>query len=295
MRVTFDLIRDGLSSINAAAEQLAEAQRQVSSGRRLLAPSDDPQATQRAIGEHAELGTIGAYTRSGDASSARLSAADSVMSDMIDKITSAIAQTTGARGSTATPESRNAIADALVGLRDAIASDVNTVYQGTHLFSGSAVDQTPYAVVAGAWTYQGDNATVQAQVDRGRQVGQAWDGQALVQGTDPQDLFTTFDNLVTAVRTGDATGMANGIDALERGFHRATQLQSRLGADENSVEAAQARLADLKLATDTRRAKDEDANIAEAITKMNQADMAYKSALGAVGTAERVSLLDYLR
>jgi len=295
VRVTFDLIRDGLSSINAAAEQLAEAQRQVSSGRRLLAPSDDPQATQRAIGEHAELGTIGAYTRSGDAAAARLSAADSVMSDIIDKITSAIAQTTGARGSTATPESRNAIADALVGLRDAIASDVNTVYQDTHLFAGSAVDQTPYALVAGTWTYQGNNATVQTQVDRGREVGQAWDGQALVQGTDTQDLFTTFDNLVTAVRTGDASGMANGIDALERGFHRATQLQSSLGADENSVDAARARLADLKLATDTRRAKDEDANIAEAITKMNQADVAYKSALGAVGTAERVSLLDYLR
>jgi len=38
-----------------------------------------------------------------------------------------------------------------------------------------------------------------------------------------------------------------------------------------------------------------DVNMAEAVTKLQQADTAYRAALGAVSTAERQSLLDYLR
>jgi flagellin-like hook-associated protein FlgL len=35
--------------------------------------------------------------------------------------------------------------------------------------------------------------------------------------------------------------------------------------------------------------------MAEAMTRLGQADTAYRAALAAVSTAERVSLLDYLR
>jgi flagellin-like hook-associated protein FlgL len=39
----------------------------------------------------------------------------------------------------------------------------------------------------------------------------------------------------------------------------------------------------------------EDTNMAEAITGMAQADVAYRAALGAVNTVTRMSLMDYLR
>ena len=49
MRVTFNQLRDGITQINAAAEEFAQAQWQVSSGLRLRAPSDDPAAAQRSV------------------------------------------------------------------------------------------------------------------------------------------------------------------------------------------------------------------------------------------------------
>jgi flagellin-like hook-associated protein FlgL len=51
----------------------------------------------------------------------------------------------------------------------------------------------------------------------------------------------------------------------------------------------------LRLAGVARLSKDEDANMAEAMTKMGQAQIAYQSALAAVGKANQSSLLDYLR
>jgi flagellin-like hook-associated protein FlgL len=41
------------------------------------------------------------------------------------------------------------------------------------------------------------------------------------------------------------------------------------------------------------RAGDE-AGMAEAISRMNQAETAYRAAIGAIGTASRTTLMDYL-
>jgi flagellin-like hook-associated protein FlgL len=51
----------------------------------------------------------------------------------------------------------------------------------------------------------------------------------------------------------------------------------------------------MKLSSTERLAKLESANMAEAITNMAHADAAYQAALGAVSSATRVSLLDYLK
>jgi len=56
----------------------------------------------------------------------------------------------------------------------------------------------------------------------------------------------------------------------------------------------QGRVSALKRASETRVAELEGANLAEAISGMNQAETAYRAALGAIGTRGRVSLMDYL-
>ena len=65
MRVIFDVMRDGLQSINQAAREFQAANRQVASGRRLSSASDDPLGARQAVNEHATLGRLDAYTRAG--------------------------------------------------------------------------------------------------------------------------------------------------------------------------------------------------------------------------------------
>jgi flagellar hook-associated protein 3 FlgL len=295
MRVTFDVVRDGLFAINSTAEQMDAAREQVTTGRKIVQPSDDPIGTAQAIGEHATLSTIDAYTGTANAASSRLAAADTVLNGYIDKLTSALSTAAGARGSTSTTEIRTAAALQIRGLRDSLVGDINQQFGGTYLFSGSATTTASYAQVGGVWTYQGDNTAVQLEVESGRQVGVTIDGHALAQGSDTTNVFTALDDLATAIDNNDQAGIQAGMDALNRAFDRATSVQSRVGIDERGVDDATARLSALKLAADARRGKLEDANIAEAITKMNQADTSYRAALGAVSSAERLSLLDYLK
>jgi flagellar hook-associated protein 3 FlgL len=295
MRVIFDVIRDGLSAINTASSALAKAQQEVASGRRINGASDDPRGTQLAIAERATMGTIDAYTKTSDAAAVRLASADSVLTAITDKLTSAMTTALGAQGSQANDAARASSAQALRSLRDALVGDINTTFNGQYLFSGTNSTSAAYAQVGGTWTYQGNTTTAQVEVDSGRTVSISFNGQAIVQGSDATDVFTALDDLANAVEAGDNDGISTGLAALQRAFDRAQRAQGLLGADEQSVDAATSRLSTLRVASEARRSKLEDANMAEAITRLTQADNAYQAALGAVSTAERQSLLDYLR
>jgi flagellar hook-associated protein 3 FlgL len=294
MRVTFNLIRDGLAAIHDAADSYAEAQNQVSSGKRVQVPSDDPTSAQQAVTEQAELGAIDAYTRVADSASARITALDSTLGDIITQIIQATTAATSAHGTTATQTSRDAAAGTLQGVRDAILGDINTTFGGTYLFGGSKVTTRPYAGGPGAWAYGGDAASVSVNVDRTRSVTIAMDGQSILKGTDASDVLSVLDGLIAAVQAGDNTAIGTGIDALGRAFNRVAAAQSHVGLDENSLSDGEERLAVLRLASATRLSKDQDANMADALTKMSQAQTVYQAALGAVGNASKLSLLDYL-
>ena len=295
MRVIFDVLRDGLTNINRAADQMAAARQEASSGRRIDGASDDPIGSQRAIGERATLGTLDAYRRSADSASARLAAADTLLTGMVDKISAAIVHGTSGRGSEVDPSARAAIVQAIRGIRDSLLADFNAEFDGSSIFAGTRTDTAAFAAVGGAWPYQGDSASVQIQVDSGRLVSVTLDGQAIAQGSDSANVLTVLDDLANAIETGDAAGMGAGIDALERAFDRTIQAQGRLGADERGVDEASARLMAFRTASESRRSKLEDADLAGAVTRLTQAETAYRAALGAVSSAERMSLLDYLR
>jgi flagellar hook-associated protein 3 FlgL len=295
MRINFDPLREGIGAINTASNQLQLAQLEAATGKRIRRPSDDPAGAQQALAERAELGAIDNYQHVADSASSRLAAADSALGDIVDKLTQALSTVTSVRGSSVDPAARSSAATTLAGIRDAIRSDLNTSFQGNSLFSGGKVDQPAYAMVGGAWTYQGDTNTVQVEVDRVRTVTIGFNGQSIAQGSDTNDVFTELDTLITAVTNGDDAGMASGIDAITRAFDRANQAQGRIGVDESSIADTQIRLTARSTAVDARRSKLEDANMAEALTRMSQAETAYKAALGSVSSVEKLSLLDYLR
>lgn len=294
MRVTFNALNNGLDAINTAADQFIEAQWQVSTGKRLRQLSTDPAAAQRSVVERAALANVDSYQRAGSASSTRLATLDQTLSDMVEQIIRAQVAASSGRPDTASDTTRAAAAVTLQGIRDAIAGNINTQVQGVYLFGGSATDQPPYVASGGAWTYQGDTDAVMAEVDSGRRVTLTLDGRAILQGSDSADLLTTMDALTTAVQSGDTAAIDAGIGALDRALQRVSRALSLVGTDQVSVEDSGRHLTALHLAGEKRVSELEDANLAEAITRMSRAQTAYNAALGAVGTAGRNSLLNYL-
>jgi len=298
MRVTFNAQnRNSTAGLEGSATRLLEFQRQVSTGKRIEKPSDDPSATLGSIGEHAETAAIDQYARATDSVASRLSVIDTVLSDLITQIERGQVSAASARGSTKTQLQRDAAATDLEGIRDTIFSDMNTAFNGTYVFSGSASTVAPYTRVGAGpiSAYAGSTSEMVVDIDQQRAVKIAFNGQLVTQGTDPQDIFVEFDNLIAAVRAGNDAGIDAGMTALERMFDRVSTSQGRVGADLRTIDEQKVRLSELRRASTKRLSALEDTNMAEAITGMAQADAAYKAALGAVSSVTRMSLMDYLR
>jgi flagellar hook-associated protein 3 FlgL len=298
MRVTFGTGNAvAMADLERAAEALSAAQRQVASGKRVNSPSDDPSAASATVRERADIATIDQYVRTADSATSRIQVIDTVLSDMISAMTSAQATATAAKGTIQTAAQREATAKSLEGLRDALLSDANASFGGTYLFGGTSTLTPPYTQAADGIIsgYLGDHRTLSVNIDRNRTVQISYDAQQVLQGSDSQDLFTTLQGLIDSIRANDQAGVTSGLAGLTRAFDRLVGVQSGVGAQLNALEEQTARLGDMRYATVERLSKDEEANMAQAITKMNQANTIYQAALGAVATRSKQSLLDYLK
>ena len=297
MRVTFETFhRNTAAAIEAATERLAEFQNQVATGKRVIRGSDDPSAASAAIVERGHLAATDVYTASGDSAHSRLTVADSVLSDLTQQLSAAQVSIAGARGTTITAAQREARAQELEGLRDAILHDMNTSFEGSYLFAGTASTTAPYTknnnVVSG---YQGSAQDMSVDVDSGVQVAVTFNGDAVAKGADANDVFTELDHAIAAVRNGDAAGLDTATAAIQRAFDRVSLTQSRVGNSLKSIEDAQARLGEASRSATARISALEDVDMASAISSMTQAETVYKAALGAATQNDRPSLMDYLR
>ncbi len=298
MRTTLtSVFRDTQEGIQLASERLAEFQRQVSSGRRMDLPSDDPTSASAAVREHAELSTIERYTKASETTSSRLTVVDSVLTNIVERLSAAQTFAMSARGTSVTATQRTTAGQQLRGIRDALFEDMNTAFSGVHLFSGTASTTPPFVrnPDGSVSAYQGNTETASIGVDRGRDVPSTFDGSALTQGSDAADVFSVFSDLITAVEGGDSEAVSEGMLGLQRAFERATSLQSRVGTDLQTLDSNVLRLGALKRGAAGRLSSLEDTNLVAAISGMTESETAYKAALAAAGKVANISLLDYLK
>jgi flagellar hook-associated protein 3 FlgL len=298
VRVTFKTLHDqGTAGIEGASTRLLNAQRQVSSGRRIDKPSEDPSASATSIVERSNVAGTEQYQKASNSVLSRLTVADTVLTDLINKLTAAQSQVLAAQGNPKTDSERETAAQALHGLREAIFEDLNTSFRGTYIFGGAAGTVRPYSKnLSGAVDpYAASNREVQIDIDSDQAVTVAFDGDWLARGTDTDNVFTVLDQAETAARNGDSAGLQTVMDALERAFARATELQSRVGGGMRAVEDQTVRLTQIRITGQARVAELENVDMADAITRMGEADVAYRAALGAASKVASVSLIAYLR
>jgi flagellar hook-associated protein 3 FlgL len=298
MRATFaSQFRDAAAGLQGATERMLDAQREVASGKRINKISDDPTGASTSVAERNALGAVEQYQRAADSVGSRLTVVDTVLSDVIEVLTRAQAVALSGQGSSKTQVQRDAAAQELRGLRAAVLDDLNPTVHGVYIFSGASAGTPPFQPGGGGAInpYAGSTTEVAVDIGDGRSVTVGFNGNTIAQGGAGQHVFDTFDDLIAALAAGDDDAVTTGIQELQATFTRATTAQGALGADLQDIDAQKLRLQQMKIATGERLSKLEDANMAEAISHFSQADTAYRAALGAVGTATRVSLLDYIK
>lgn len=157
-----------ISDLQVSVNKISQ---QVSSGRRVLTPADDPIASARAlvISQSDSLNTQFATNR--QAARNNLSASESVLSNVTDTLHNIKTLIVKAGNGTYTDAERGFIAQELQGNLDQLFGQANaTDGTGNYLFSGFNTTTAPYSKKAGGATYNGDLGQRFIQADSSRQI-----------------------------------------------------------------------------------------------------------------------------
>lgn len=302
MRITHTMLTDRLlGDLRTSQDRIAEAQRQVSTGRRINRASDDPAGARAAVTQRADLAGLARHRDAVAEASDWTTATDTALggiADVLHRVRELTVQ--GANGSYTTAD-REKIAAEIDQLAAAIKERANAKVGDRYVFSGTATTTAPYAP-GGADTYAGDAGAVLREIGPGVtvQVNQLG-SQILGSGQTPGDglLLDTLRDVADHLRGGTTADLAalRGADlqALAAGLDTVSAARSANGATATRLEAAATSLADLELAGETRLDRIEGAEMTQAILALSSRQSAYEAALKSGAAVIQPSLMDFLR
>jgi flagellar hook-associated protein 3 FlgL len=291
MRVTSGMAqRHVLTDLRRVQERLAAAQSQVSSGKRIEKPSDDPLGAERAMRLSDQLESTTAFRTAVDESRSWLDATDTAL-DSLGSIVQRVRELTlqAANGAT-TPAGRQSIKLEVDQLTEQLKTTLNSAYDGRRLFSGTATDTPPYSAATGD-AYQGDAGAVVRQIGPGVSVQVNVTGDDVLSG-----LLPTLRTLSTHLQANDVASLqTTDLQALDAGFDTLTAKRGQVGAITNRVDAAGQRLDDVFDVATAYLSKTEDADLPKALTDLSAQQNALQAALRGGATLIQQSLMDFLR
>ncbi len=172
MRVsTFGSFQNGLSLMQRLQSSLDQTQRQISSGRRILTPSDDPVASARAIGIRESIARLDQFDRNANIATNRLAQEEVALQSVNNVLQRVRELALQANNATQSNESRTQIAVEMDELLDQLVQIANQKDgNGAYLFSGNLEDTQPVSRSPLGFTYNGDQGQRFIQIGEGRQI-----------------------------------------------------------------------------------------------------------------------------
>lgn len=280
--------------LNDVARKLDESQRQLASGRRIERASDDPAAAAVALHYRRGITYEAQMRRNLEDGIAFMNVTEAALEGATDALQRARELTVKAASDALSADERRTIAREIDQLIRHLVQIANTEFGDAYIFAGTKTDAPAYAVTGDpptAIVYQGDSGLRVRQISR--------EAQAAVNLVGSDVFGTTFDDLIALRDALDAgasgAAIAPSLASIDDALDRVLSARAELGARINRFEAAlrQSETTDLNL--QRLRGEVEDIDLAQAIVRLSSEEISLQAALGAIGRASSLTLLDYLR
>ena len=287
-RVTNRMISDtSLRGLQANLARNAKLQEQLSSGRLVSRPSDNPSAATSSMQLRTQQRLDTQYLSNIGNAAGRLNTADDALKDISSLLRRAKELVVNAQDPSLPDAGRDAISAELLVIQKGVTDAYNTQWLGRPIFGGTALGSLTIDPVDG---YVGNDKPVTARIARA--VSIRIDVSGIAAGADVipgllGDLAATID-----ANAPDVTGLQDQLDSVHQ------QLLTTLGdvgARAAQVDSTKLRVDNEQLDLKTRISLNEDVDLPQAILELQSSSVAYQASLGAAGKILQTSLLDYLR
>ncbi len=275
------------SDINRASEEVA-------SGRRVRKFSDDPVAAARGDRSQARLSQLELYRKTTGRADDELLAVDSVL-DQLERLMD-VAASAGAAGrsGTAEPERFAALAVEVDGLRDEALRLANSRHEGKSLFAGRQTLTDAFTETAGVVSYQGDANAPTMRVGDSAVVETSIPGDGLFVTGSGGDVFQVLADLRDALAAEDPDAVAIEATSVEQIARRFSQFRARIGHSMEELQRHGEHLSSERVQEEASLGAQIDADLVDAIARLNTANTSLEAALGAGGRLLSISLMDVL-
>jgi len=272
-------------------DRLQNSQNEVSTGKKVTAPSDNPIAASDIVRLNTEGNEAGQFSKNLTFAKAKLQIADTALDGVEQMVERArtLGQLSLGEGNPA-----SAYVTELNGLRDQIISAANTTNAGRYIFGGSITTTAPYVKNPDtSVTYAGNNQDMPLQVSRNSTLQTQVAGSDIFSGS--VDIFTTMSDLATAMQAGDKAAIDAQVKKLEQFSDTVSVARSKIGGYLNAAANVDSELSSTGLVRKSELSHVQDADLAQAITEltMNQQQLQATMAVGA--RLSQLTILDYLK
>ncbi len=268
---------------------LAQAQAQISSGRRFEKLSEDPIAGASVLTSDRGLRGIDQYRRNSSAARTRTDAEEAVLDQLTDLLTRARQLAVQEGNATSTPATRAAAKAEVDRIIEQVVSLGNTKVGSEYLFAGHLVTSAAFDT---AGNYLGDDGQRQSEIGEGYLITSNHTGRELLVSS---GVMTGLQALSTQLGTGTPTTIAGTLAGLDAAFTSTQNLLATTGARVGQIESAMQNSDALSTNLTLRRSRDFDAEIEEASTRLISLQTTLQASLQAASRILNTTLTDYLR
>lgn len=295
MRVNPDTQSDMLALLSSAQQAENTALVQMSSGKRVNVPSDDPSAAAANALQDARASQDDQFLQSISSLEQNLNTADSTLNSVVTALTRAISLgTTGANG-TLSSSDRQSLANEVDGIKEQVLGLANTSFNGQYLFAGTNTQTQPYqldSTVASGVAYKGNSQSNSSNLG-GIQVQTTLPGSSIFDsgGT---DVFAALQELSDSLNSGDQTQIESATTAIRSALDGVNSARVFYGNTVNQLQSQENFLNQDKVEIASYQNQLVGADLTTAVTNLNQAQLARQATLQAMARTQNMSLLNYL-
>ncbi|GGC83008.1 flagellar hook-associated protein 3 [Thalassobacillus devorans] len=293
MRITQGMLSNNmLRHLGNSYERMGKYQDQLSTGKKITRPSDDPVVAMKGMNYRTQLNEVKQFQRNLGEIHNWMENSDSAM----DKATQAMQRvrelTVQASNGTYDKEQRENIAKEISQLRDHLIDIANTKVNNKYIFNGNDTLNPPIRQLPeGQLDISENKGTVNIEISKGNALKANVDGGRVFS----EDLFRDLKGLEETLSSGEGGELNSYLNLVDGHINNIVDERADLGARMNRVELVEDRLAQQEITATKILSDNEDADLEKVITNLKTQESVHRAALGVGARIIQPTLMDFLR
>ncbi|WP_020619536.1 flagellar hook-associated protein FlgL [Paenibacillus daejeonensis] len=314
LRVTQSMMSNQLlRNVSNNLGRMNTLQDQLSTGKRINAPSDDPVGLTFAMRYRSELGANDQYIRNVDSAKSSLDFTDMALSQVGDVLHRARELMVKGADGTQPQAGYDAIKLEIDELFNQLVEIGNSKFNGKYMFNGEQTETQPYPTTAlsntdpddlKAYHVATDTQQIKFELAPGMKLAVNLTGNDIFgmpvdptagPDADNDNMFDIFRRASEALAEGNHEEVSNLLGNMDSRINILLEQRAEVGARSNRIDLVAGRLEDISLNLTAIKSKTEDADLAFVITNLKMEENVYQASLSAGAKLIRPSLVDFLR